>query len=173
MQSSRRPSRPATLGFRGGRTRFWDAARMSCTPRRFSLPWSLLLLAGVASSGCGSGEKLYSATGTVKFDDGQPLTHGWITFERVSAESPLTARGDLDAQGNFQLGTFAADDGAAEGDYRVSIAAPIPDGVYEPLERIDARFSDFATSDLRCRVTDDPAQNQFEFRVARPGANAK
>src|SRR5262249_150116 len=73
-----------------------------------------LVLWGV--SGCG-GETVFPVSGKVTYKDGTPVTDGLVIFEPVSQKS--SARGEIRADGSFQLGTYKDTDGALEGDYKV------------------------------------------------------
>jgi hypothetical protein len=139
------------------------------------LSFSVLLLA----AGCSSQVATYPVTGTVRFEDGQPVPHGNIEFR--NEKSGLSARGTLDKAGAFKLGTFTADDGAPAGDYRAVVvqffnAPPATARVQMDAEhnahdptadvRVATEVSDFSTSPLRAEVRAE-GENQFEFTVPR------
>ena len=125
--------------------------------------------------GCGnSGEfPTYPAGGKVTFSDGTPLTQGWVTFESTDPGRAVSARGQLQSDGTFTLGTFEPGDGAIEGEHRVLVAVPTPEGDDPVAMRapplIDPKFSRFETSGLEFTVSDDGAKNQFEIVVEKPG----
>ena len=67
--------------------------------------------------------KTYTATGTVRYEDGEPLSGGAIQFAPLT-DLALTISGKIDSDGGFSLqtikdGTSVA--GAPEGEYRVTI----------------------------------------------------
>src|SRR5262245_1345808 len=77
----------------------------------------LLAAASFVAVGCGgnANEPTYSAGGTVRLPDGSPLPAGFISFRSMDNSRPLTARGELDTEGNFELSTFEPGDGAVAG----------------------------------------------------------
>lgn len=121
--------------------------------------------------GCGrSGHSTYPAGGRVRFADGSPLTTGWVEFESRTLSPPLTARGAIQPDGTFRLGTYAVGDGAVEGPHRAIVSVPVsneaadhPDGSQRVL---DAKYGDFEKSGLEFEVARDGARNQFEIVVA-------
>jgi hypothetical protein len=54
---------------------------------------------------------------------GRPAANAFVVLHALAPADPNAPRphGQVDAQGNFRLGTHAADDGAAPGDYAVTI----------------------------------------------------
>ena len=89
------------------------------------VPAVLVLWAGCSPN---SGVSTYPAEGFVRFPDGKPLAGGWILFESPDG---LIARGMIDENGAFQLGTQREGDGAVIGKHRVSISPP-EDPNYDP-----------------------------------------
>ena len=77
-----------------------------------------ILLTALLAAGCSRGSGLVLATGTVKLD-GQPLAGATVTFVPQQAGRPATAT--TDAQGNFRLATAQAGEGAAPGQYAVTV----------------------------------------------------
>ncbi len=89
---------------------------MSFAKKHFSAPVlfgavSLLLLAG-----CGSGNAKIS--GRITFPDGKPLTKGVVIFQSATN----VAKGMLDADGRYVIGSQYAADGLPPGTYKVFIA---------------------------------------------------
>jgi hypothetical protein len=136
----------------------------------------------LACWGCGSNRvATYPVSGTVRFDDGQPVPDGVVEFREE--KTGLSARGKLDKSGAFALGTFAADDGAPAGEHRVVVIQffDVPPRPYQPQSRaaeiehdhdpgadvrVAAEFADFSTSGLRAEVKPD-SENKFDFVVKR------
>jgi hypothetical protein len=137
-------------------------------------------------SGCSGRVATYPVSGTVQFDDRQPVRVGVIEFR--CAETGTIARAKLDDIGSFKLGTFASADGAPAGKYRVIVvqyfnAQPpkhvhthddhepdeheVPNNGREPDARVDHKFSDYSTSTLTATVRPD-AENKFDFVVIHP-----
>jgi hypothetical protein len=123
------------------------------------------LLLGAA--GCGPG--LYPVRGTVTYDGGKPVTAGMVVFESRDQEKPVTARGEIRADGSFELGTHRPRDGAPAGKYRVLVAPKSdPNAVDRPTgpPPFDPRYADFRTSKLEFEVTAS-GPNVFPIRVTK------
>src|SRR6476620_7552505 len=142
---------------------------------RSHLATSLVLATMIC--GCSGRVRTFPASGTVRFQDGQPVRVGVIEFR--CPDTGLPARAKLDDHGAFRLGTFAVADGAAAGQYRVIIVQvfdapprkhvhthrahdePEPDdddardGHQEPDARVARKFSDYSTSTLTATVRSD------------------
>src|SRR5437868_14843602 len=98
---------------------------MHFTRRDFTLcPVGLALATLACVVGCGHG-KTAPVNGRVKLKDGSDASvlKGYsLTFEAEGGKS--SAVGDVNPDGTFQLSTFAANDGAVPGKYRVAINPP-------------------------------------------------
>lgn len=85
---------------------------------------ALTLLASTSLLGCSnSGPKVVPAGGTIKTLSGAPCKDAFIVFHplekaRLHDPKPLA---NADESGNFTLRTFTMDDGAAPGEYGVTI----------------------------------------------------
>ena len=141
-------------------------------------PWALLVL-----TGCSSREATYPVAGVVRFEDGAPAPFGAVEFRH--RHSGRIARGQIDAQGRFTLGTFVAGDGAPAGPYQVIVIQSVrPDRTLvvpsdDPTEGSDPvdhdhrappklaapRYADYATSPLEAVVA-AAADNHVELVVA-------
>ena len=140
-----------------------------------------LIVAGV--SGCGKG--FVPLRGTVTFsDDGAPLTTGVVYFDNGKD----VARGKINADGTYVVGSMSNNDGLAPGNYKVYVQAmgPDPSGAVVPVSRqpgmqastpsdsglrrqvplIDPKFSSSATSGLECHV--DRSTKPYDIVVDRP-----
>lgn len=139
---------------------------------------ALLLVLPVVALGCSNRVPTYPASGTVKFDDGEPVRIGFVEFR--CEENGLSARAKLDDHGHFTLGTFSESDGAPAGTYKIAIVqifnTPPRDHAHDSARdaqshrasaRIARPFSDFATSPLRATITAG-ADNKFDLQVSRP-----
>jgi len=86
-------------------------------------PWMLGL--ALLAAGCGGDGRpsLVKVTGTVTLD-GQPLEGAIVAFQPITdakAKFQRPSAGTTDASGKFVLGTYAIDDGAPVGKFRVGI----------------------------------------------------
>jgi hypothetical protein len=130
----------------------------------------ILLLLLSALVGCGGG--LHPVRGQVTLDDGTPLTKGLVVFESTEGEPPLTARGDVQADGSYELSTHKPGDGVPPGKYRVLVSPRDHDNI-DGLEgprrppAFDKRYADFSTSGLEFEVK--AGANEFPIRLMRAG----
>lgn len=110
-------------------------------------------------------------TGRVTLD-GQPLADARIVF---TPQKGRAASGATDAQGRYSLSTFAKDDGALPGVYRVTITAqdsqdpaepkrPEPNRAAPGRPAIPARYSDPRTTGLTTEVR--AGANVFDFDLS-------
>lgn len=90
------------------------------------------VLAGLLLAGCGGGSKNAAVSGTVTYK-GKPVAKANVSFTPVDSKG-LAAGGLTDASGYFTLGSLGANDGAAPGQYRVSVIARGPDRPPKPGE---------------------------------------
>ncbi len=127
-----------------------------------------LMLLGFAV-GCGGPPKTYLVHGTIVFPDGKPLTRGTVEFEAMNQTKAITASAEVAKDGSFQLGTFAANDGAIAGEHRVAVISDyeIGTGVERPGElpppQLDPKFRVFKTSGLKFTVK--PRMNNILIEV--------
>jgi hypothetical protein len=130
----------------------------------------LVLLAG---GGCDRSAPLYPVRGTVTLEDGSPLTRGMVVFESTDAAVGVTARGEIKADGSYQLSTFQPGDGVPPGRYRVQINPMDRSEVADEDKKLpyDIKYTSFETSALRYEVK--PGTNGFSIRLLREleGAN--
>lgn len=127
-------------------------------------PLAVVLLVGLA--GCGGGK--HPVRGTVSLDDGTPLTRGLVVFERVDGGPPITARGEVGADGRYELSTDKPGDGVPPGKYKVLInpldLSDVPDE--QKQLPFDVKYMKFETSELEFEV---PAGGtDFPIKLTRP-----
>jgi hypothetical protein len=130
--------------------------------------WRILAVAfllAFCAFGCGKGHK--PVRGIVIFEDGQPLTKGIVVFESMQSNRPITARGEIQPDGSYQLGTDRPEDGVPSGKYRVLITPIVenPDAP-EPLA-FDKRYTGFQSSGLEFEVKS--GTNEYPIKLARAG----
>lgn len=112
-----------------------------------------VLLLSVLIAGCSGKEKETAPVqGTIKVD-GQPLTAGTVTFFPKTGRS---ARGTIQSDGSYVLGTYSDDDGAQPGLHTVTIAAER--GTTEP---------NFDEDNVRAAMKESP----FHPRYSNPSAS--
>lgn len=137
---------------------------LDCEFKISSLPSLALFL--MLAAGCGEGR--YPVHGKVTREDGTPISESMVVFESVDRQPNITARGDVDAHGDFELGTSTPGDGAPAGKYRVKVTPLVSNPDEPPPNAFDPRFADFNTSGLEFEVKREA--NEFPIKVARtPG----
>ena len=108
--------------------------------------------------GCSRQPPTYVVHGTVVYPDGKPLTEGTVEFETTHENQLITATGEINSDGTFQVGTFEANDGAVAGQHRVAVISEyqISTGFERPgmipPPPIDPKFRDFDTSGLTFEI---------------------
>jgi len=127
----------------------------------------LLALFSLAVSGCQQSDTV-SVTGTVT-QKGQPVDKAEIVF---NPKQGRFASGVTDAEGHFSLSTAKPGDGAAPGDYTVTLGEyyppdhppkPPPGGGFLP-SRFPNKYADPGTSPLTVKV-ERGQKNEFQFEV--------
>ena len=136
----------------------------------FFMPAGLFCLALLA--GCGS-KGQYQVRGKVVYADdadASVLARGLILFDPVNLEeSKTSARGTIQADGSFVMGTSKEGDGVAPGTYRILVRPPPffahGDREKQPPHLLNERFKDFETSNLK--ITVDQAIDDFVITVEK------
>jgi hypothetical protein len=125
----------------------------------------------VGCSGGGPAPTFY-VTGTVKLPNETPLDGGRILFRPEGGKH--SARGDIQADGTFELTTFKTGDGAVAGTHKVLITPELPEGFMdEPAARvgyrppIDQRYQSVKSTPLEFTVTGE-GSNHFDIVVEPP-----
>src|SRR3954454_16236744 len=140
-------------------------------PGRCSLA-AVVGLGLLALAGCGPNHPVQGQL--VYADTDQPVTElaGFdVTF--TSEKLGISARGTIQKDGTFQLGTEKDKDGAPPGEYVVTLTQPYrqPDRPYVGDRVVDIAYEDPATSDLRAEVK--PGKNDFVFKLRRVAKGKK
>jgi hypothetical protein len=123
--------------------------------------------------GCNSNEKqTYPVRGQLQWTDGsaaRELSGGMVVFQSDSEE--ISAKGFLDDEGRFVLGTYQLDDGAVAGKHKVAVVQPADEaGDYNPNEIVERKYESMGTTDLEATV--EPKSNEIVLKV-NPGAWTK
>jgi len=142
----------------------------ACIMQAGRLHYAAVLLAAVLLAGCGgeSGPSLTPVSGTVSYK-GQPARDVDVVFTPKAGAS--AASGRTDASGKYTLTTYSAGDGAAPGEYVVTISVPLDmpadmpsTGVAprpKPLAsatQIPGKYANAATSNLSAKVEEGESQ---------------
>jgi hypothetical protein len=136
-----------------------------CPPTR-SAPVIVLGLSLVCLTGCGSKQPV---TGKLVYaDNEQPVKElkGFdVTF--TSEKLGISARGTVQEDGTFQLGTEKDKDGCPSGEYVVTVSQPYPraERPYLGDRVVDQGYEMPNTSDLRAEVKS--SKNEFVFKLRR------
>jgi hypothetical protein len=125
----------------------------------------LLLFALSLGTGCSnratdaSRLETFPVAGTLLVD-GQPAMDAHVAFYPVGGSRPMCSVGMTGSDGTFRLTTYAAGDGAPDGEYVVTVFWPDPSMPADPCEcpdpivhdRLRGRYIDARTSELRATV---------------------
>jgi hypothetical protein len=122
-------------------------------------------------SGCSKSKApTYQVTGTVKLADGTPLEGGRLLF-RPEAETVYAAKGEIHADGTFELSTFGIGDGAVAGTHRVMVLPPVPEGFMDEPHTtpgtklaINRKYQSLRTTPLQFTV-EPGGENHFDIVV--------
>jgi hypothetical protein len=91
--------------------------------------------------------------GKVTLPDGKPAANSQVVFEGPIGGKVVSARGDVQADGSFELSTVHPGDGVAVGKYRVQVnPPPVVDAEAAQRAPFNPKFSDFSTSGLEFEV---------------------
>jgi hypothetical protein len=121
-------------------------------------------LALLALSGCAK-NPLYPVNGKLVWEDGTRVTqlaNGMVVLE--TPEGTPIARGSINRDGTFQLGSSRPGDGAVVGKHRVSVIES-RQGEPPPPPVLDLAYAKFETSGLEIDV--EPKTNDVTFTVRR------
>lgn len=126
-----------------------------------------VVLATAALSGCPrAGHRpllVYPVNGEL-FVDGKPAENAVIAFHPVNRTewASATSRAVVDREGRFSLTTYAANDGAPEGEYVVTVywperpLDPAGEGDSLPTDKLGRKFASVSQSPLRALLRQQP-----------------
>ncbi|MDR2705132.1 MAG: carboxypeptidase-like regulatory domain-containing protein [Planctomycetaceae bacterium] len=119
-----------------------------------------LVLCFLLFCGCGQGKRV---GGTVKYEDGTPLTTGIVTFIKM----PYQWIGTINTDGSYEMYELKPGDGVPPGTYQVTVSSST--GGSEPeipvIHLVDPKFNDIETSGLTCEVKGNTI---FNITVTKP-----
>jgi hypothetical protein len=126
-----------------------------------------LAVLGLALMGCA--KSLHEATGKLVYaDTGEPVAE-LAGFDVIFTNEKIgkSARGMIQKDGTFKLGTLVDDDGVPLGEFVVTLTQPVrmPDRPYQGDPVVDRSYEDPAKSDLKATV--EEGKNSFTFRLKR------
>lgn len=111
-------------------------------------------------AGCNSDRlPTYPVEGTIRFEDGSFPKFGDIEF--YSATHRINARGKINRDGSFTVGTYAPNDGAVEGKHEIIViqisgtylTAKYNDEIkHDHGALVNTSYFDYRTSDLECNI---------------------
>jgi len=143
----------------------------------------MVLLVGAITTGCGGNVPLQ---GKVTFkEDGSPLALGIVYFD----SGITTARGTINSDGSYKVGTLRQNDGLPRGEYKVYIGGSMEiiqnteqkigvDSMGNPMmsapifrQLVDKKYMSTDQTPLVCKV---PAEkNRFDIVVEKPKDSTK
>jgi hypothetical protein len=119
----------------------------------------------IALSGCGAG--MQPVRGTVKLPDGKPAAGSQVVFEGGPDGKKVSARGDVQGDGSFELSTYKPGDGVPPGRYKVQVnPPPMVNAEAAYVSPFNAKYSNFQTSGLEFEVKAGQ-RNEFPIQVTK------
>jgi hypothetical protein len=135
--------------------------------RNNSLAFVILICAGLAvvSQSCSKKHRneVYPTHGQVFDKENKPATGALVVFHPIETgeRKIVTPVARVDEKGNFNLTTYDKNDGAADGQYIITIEWRLPPknpmaGNKEGSDRLQGKYSDPKTSKLKFKVEKQP-----------------
>ena len=116
--------------------------------------WMLAAFIALAN-GCGTSslqDGIYPVMGKVLLADGKPAAFATIVFHPAKPDG-VKPHGSVGADGSFQLTTYAGNDGAPAGSYRVTVELWLAGKDGETAtSRLPAKYAQPATSGLTATI---------------------
>ncbi|UUO08246.1 hypothetical protein M4951_07970 [Blastopirellula sp. J2-11] len=126
---------------------------------------TLLLLSALFVSAGGCRSEFNSLQGTVKYEDGTPVDHGMVCF----LKDGFLAKGVIESDGAFVVGSLRADDGLPDGAYQVYIDGAVIEDLKAPTgvrSIVPKEMTDPEKSGLTFKVPGDG--RTLDIVVAKP-----
>lgn len=114
----------------------------------------LFLILMISLSGC---SKNVSVSGKVTFEDGSPLKIGSVVFENAT----MSARGELNENGEYKLGSTKESNGLPKGEYKVFIVGAVEEIIDDSAS--DSYEGNSAMSGQMTRSTKELIDSKFKF----------
>jgi hypothetical protein len=115
----------------------------------------LLILAVTIFTGCNASPSNLNPVQGQVIVNGQPLPNAQVVLRSDDPSIPV-AQGQTDAEGKFSLSTFEKHDGAAEGEFKVTVAyyrhIQVEGDLYPGPNVLPQKYSDPARTELRVSV---------------------
>ena len=134
--------------------------------------WLCLLTLVVVASGCSDGRlPTHTVRGQLEFEDGTTPMFGDVEF--YNSEHKLNARGKVNRDGSFTVGTYEDEDGAVLGQHEIVIiqqtgnyltASMAVEIAHDHGELIHSDYFDYRTSDLKCTIEEGDNELNFVLR---------
>src|SRR5262249_21390902 len=81
----------------------------------------------------------------------------------------ISARGEIQPDGSFRLGTHGDNDGALEGEYKVLVVPPpLPEEGKQRRSPVHPKYQNLESTPLKFTVTRDRDKNKFNIEVEYP-----
>lgn len=140
-------------------------------PGRRNFAWTAWVVAAglglLGLAGCSSGQ--HPVNGKLVYADNDEPVKELAEQEVIFTSDKLgkSARGTIQPDGSFQLGTVKENDGVMPGEYVVTLTQPYrePDRPYVGDRVVDPNYEDPEKSDLRAVVKAE--RNEFVFKLRR------
>ncbi len=123
--------------------------------------------------GCSSDQlPTHPVIGTIQFSDGTHPMFGDIEF--YNSQHKINARGKIERDGSFTVGTYTDNDGAVEGKHQIIALQVSGDYLTEKLsdsikhdhgDLINSSYFDYRTSGLECEIVQ--GDNQVNLTVRK------
>jgi hypothetical protein len=131
--------------------------------------WGAFVALGVlALGGCGSDGR-YPVHGKLVYADNEAPVAELAGFDIIFSSQALgtSARGIIQKDGSFQLGTVKDNDGAPPGEYVVTLTQPFrqPERPYVGDRVVDRAYEDPEMTDLKAEVKAE--KNELVFKLRR------
>ena len=121
---------------------------------------------GLLLTVAGCSKSMQPVRGKVTLPDGTPVNGALVVFEGEGGDKAVTARGDVQTDGGFEMSTYKPGDGVPIGKYKVLVAPPPMVNADAPARPpFDTKYSNFATSGLRFDVK--AGNNDFPIQVTK------